>query len=521
MKRVRILPVLSVLFLGLFLLSSCSNDDLFETVETSNSKIKVYLKNDKLHFDSKESLEEIINLKKDKFKGFVRNFQNHDFRPLSPIFEENEIDKLDAYLLRKSAKMKKGISLYTKVATVDDNLDTEDELILDSNFAALLNENREVYVGDKIYVYTTKGLFFSNIENEKHLKEYLKTLDFKIKNGENSKVVEPCLEDEPIQSHFGKAFSNESITQIDEEISLFTDCGDGGFGGGGSGGSGNNTNDKFAFEKRQDFRTCVIRGESVWQQIFGDAETCHDYFESKKRVKVKFYNQNYFVFSSIGSNVKYQQKYWLGWKKSNAVDYTELGINFAEFTYSLPTPSFNAVVSGFTETIIKYKGKIYKTNGQILNDFPIQVPNWPFDNDENFIEDLQILFFNINLTGKDLNKQVNKLIRDQLKNTINGLRQDLDANKIAIKVINNDIINNKVRFMVVNRLERDVNDGAVRHNLDFNFFIKLKIKEGNVSSVNVFNGKDYEDLKIDFYGMASRGGETNFRGIKMISENLE
>lgn len=103
---------------------------------------------------------------------------------------------------------------------------------------------------------------------------------------------------------------------------------------GGNGDNNTSSTTEYPYMNRDDLDICVLSDESIWQQIFGEAETCFDYYNSNRRVPVKFWNQNYFVFSSVGSSVKHQKRNWGIWDASNATDFVELGVTEVSFTYN-------------------------------------------------------------------------------------------------------------------------------------------------------------------------------------------
>ncbi|PHQ61133.1 MAG: hypothetical protein COC08_06055 [Maribacter sp.] len=75
---------------------------------------------------------------------------------------------------KKSKIAKRGL-LYSLKGDADE-IDLDDELVADEGFAAVLNDDREIYVGNKFYKYTTNGLYFCKRKHEKEPRKYLKNL---------------------------------------------------------------------------------------------------------------------------------------------------------------------------------------------------------------------------------------------------------------------------------------------------------------------------------------------------------
>jgi len=113
------------------------------------------------------------------------------------MFTEGEAKLKTSFLKLKSKRLLSKSSLYTFKNQEGSKIDIEDELIKDPRFAALLNEEREIIIGNNIYVFTTKGMFYSKLEHEDDLRTYLSTLEGKMANGKYMEL-EPCLTDEPI-----------------------------------------------------------------------------------------------------------------------------------------------------------------------------------------------------------------------------------------------------------------------------------------------------------------------------------
>ncbi|MGS2761454.1 hypothetical protein [Sinomicrobium sp. M5D2P9] len=392
-----------------------------------------------------------------------------------------------------------------------EELDEDDEIIADPSFAAVLNEDRAIYVGDSLHVFTSRGAYSCKIEDEQYLFDYLNGLengDTNTKQSNTSSKVPPEPQD----------MNCPNGTQVISEIidgrmthryvcrqSTFTPPTN----------TGSNIPSKLPHEIKQDLGFCAIEGESLWQKVFGEAETCHDYFDSRRRVKVKFWNQNYFVYSSIGVMVKYQKKYTLGWQKSDAVDYTELGINYAEYTFPMNMTGYNALKE--QGVIAKYKGVTYKADGTIVRDYKPKTSGWPFMNEAYLPDGLELYLFDNKfqgIKGKELNKQVGELIKkgipDVLKAT--GLMKDLKEGKVNITATAYDPTKERIKFMQIGKVKQS-SGGKIRHTFDKNAIFTFVFGDGGLEKFD-FGAEKYKDVRIDFYGVARRDGRI-YKGKQM------
>jgi hypothetical protein len=166
-------------------MSSCENniDSEIKSQDTSLSNIE--LLNGTVKLQNKTALKDILNSYKEnaenqnEFNDKIREIQDKGFKPLTPIFDENNTQGIQDFLTRKKARIQKvklELGITSKSSKSDDEIEFDDELISDPSFAALLNEDRKIYVGDSIYKYTETGLYFCLIKDEQKLDNYLNKL---------------------------------------------------------------------------------------------------------------------------------------------------------------------------------------------------------------------------------------------------------------------------------------------------------------------------------------------------------
>lgn len=270
MKRINIL-VISIL-----LILSCNKEEEILEIDPVQvePEISITLVNDKLKFNSKESLKLFVDQsKQSKIKVKLDEFTKKGFNTLRPFFDDDDDEAINDFLIQKKAKITKKGYLYS-AKSGDDDIDLDDELISDANFAAILNDNREIYVGDSLYIYTTLGAFSCKIADEDHLKSYL--------SNESSKISSKAL---LIASRGGcnmlkSGGSNDMLTPVrltatavDDRIVRYDSCG--GSGGGSTGGStggsgGGSTGGSTSLQASMpiitpmSFGACQYSEDSIW-----------------------------------------------------------------------------------------------------------------------------------------------------------------------------------------------------------------------------------------------------------------
>lgn len=147
----------------ILVLTACNTDDDFKINDNQLNLEKIEVQNGILSFSSKDFLSKTVeNLKQisDSEKEIkLTKYYDKGFMPLYPYFKENDVDKLLKFSERKKSRTQKILS-FNPYARIDIDEDGElveefdDDLISDDEFAAILNDEREVIIGDTLYKYT-------------------------------------------------------------------------------------------------------------------------------------------------------------------------------------------------------------------------------------------------------------------------------------------------------------------------------------------------------------------------------
>jgi len=495
MKKVT--KILTFIFIAGMFFSACQKED-FDKIATEKGKPEIEFVEGRLHFNSSAQLgERIAKLKKldeTALQNEMAGLYKEGFKPLKPFYKETDFELKQEYANKKALKMKSS----------GDAGDDDDELIADEFFASVLNENREIQVGDSIYKYTEQGLFFCHIDDVDELELYLESQN--LKNG-FKKIIDPCEMD---PQEFGIQPMNAYVKRYIPN----PDCGGGLGGGTGGGTTGGGSSTNYGDTFINNLPECDSRN-GFWQ-ILGNVKICEDYYDSKHRVKTKYWKQKYLVFgASIGVSVKHQKK-TLGIFWTTKTDEIRLGLKQIYFEYEMPVPN----VQNTLPVLIAYQGKFYDNNLQIisvLSGAP-QLPQLPFQDDYNIVNIWLNLpwwgYQNVTVTSKEMNK----LFWDKAWGYAKDLGKKLGKPEPK-KVTMVGFTSNKVIINHVNKEKVQFNDGKINHIFDWNGQITFKWTS-NVnggfqwSMPSVKYLYDYKKVKIDIYGVARQG--STWKGSRLI-----
>lgn len=102
-----------------------------------------------------------------------------------------------------------------------------------------------------------------------------------------------------------------------------------------------------------------------WDDIFGPAQKCHDYFGEDTRIKVKTWSQNYGLFASSGVKVESQNRFLRIWW-AEKIDEVELGYSLTSFEYDIPEVKWPTNF-GASDYHFEYNGFIVDQFGQYVS----------------------------------------------------------------------------------------------------------------------------------------------------------
>lgn len=316
--------------------------------------------NGRAYFPTKDDLQETYEDLKDTDDKTVAAFVDKlDIISLRPVVtEDNEqriYDKTKERLekIKGNRRFMASGSVRSKAGDIEsfvDAIDGLDEIIGDDVFSALLNSDGEIQVGDQIYKYTDAGIFIINDDKYDVLLKYL----------EDQKIADNplYLTDDQVRTSYmsGKISPVVYTISTDDGLGYYPGSYPGNNGGysGSSGSSSSGTpavtdpNVQMA-NYINSLQACSTY-TTFLQSLFGDSDMCVDKYESRRRVKTKAYNYNYYLVYNLGVKVKHQYRGWTGfWRKEN-VDEIRLGVLAGTFYYDYssyfnPSPSQNRITT--------------------------------------------------------------------------------------------------------------------------------------------------------------------------------
>lgn len=541
---------------------SCENNPVGSGDETITTSSNLQVIDGIVHISSKSALTKMgkdyqNNVEgQNSFNKSIRNLQKSGFKPLLPLFADNDSEKIKQFLQEKYARKKirdKQFG-YNRRDPRDLELDLDDEIISDPFMTCLLNENREIVVGNDIYKYTELGLYYVAESNKQTLYDFLNNMTPAERQtilARNNSAVSTTDKPQEIFETVGNGITSfrvanpPRIADIDGNDGSGSGPGSGGgppndgniggVGGTGSGtvvtagssssgGTGTGTTYGDGVFNPANFGSCSIETQSWWEMVFGEQETCYDYYNDDKRAKVTFWNENYLIFASVGINTRFQKKEtivifrsdFLGvnltityWEKSYA-EKVRLGTNFVEFNYNFNVPVYSQAAYNYNTTFFEYNGTKYNINGQVIPTVPTGAGNFNFSvNNQNNVISIIFMGDNIGLN----NGQVNQVIDGALDVIISKIqstdvKQELTVKKAAgdleVKVVYAPPSSDSVKFIIGKQNWSSNNDNAISHYFDFNFLISWSSDGGNTSTSDVLNGlkgsTSYSVEKVDIFG---------------------
>lgn len=314
-----------LLIAAMFIYSSC-NDELDQFDEEVENKIeKETIVDGRMKFNSSESLKSRIEDLKSQPESILvdelEKLNNAGFISLRPVVTEENLESVQARY-----------GVMTNGRSIDEAQEVTD-YIGDDVFAAILNEEGLLQIGDSIYKYTPIGLFFVHESKLDHLNNFLEELLGSQSNGRSLQPVDPC----PILSPF--SIQGGEVTSLDSDINYYSAIDPCSYPSPSptptptpSPSPNPNPTDPVADFVNSLTPCSANDGWASW--IFGDSKICIDHFTERSRVRTKFWNQNYGLWRSVGIKVKHQFRQFGIWY-SSSIDEMRLGLKSAYHLYKM------------------------------------------------------------------------------------------------------------------------------------------------------------------------------------------
>lgn len=415
--------------------------------------------------------------------------------------------------------MEKELGINSKIYS-DGEYSINDDLIKDPFFSTILNENREIIIGEDFYKYTELGLYFCKKSDRKILYDYLENLTTAERISIITKNREPqkkrSKSDEGQIENVGNGISHFYKLMYIDPDKLDPDY------QGGGGGSYTPPAPP-AILNAPYLGLCVVEGQGFFEGIFGVTEDCYDHYSNNRRVITSFWNQNYLIYASIGSSVSLEKRnvldFWLFsivWWDNSFADKMALGVNSINYKYNFNVPMFNQSEYNYATTFFEYNGTKYNINGQVIPTMPTGKGKFIFDTDSNQnVLDITVLGYNHKIDNNQLNGYIDDVVNAIVSNSVmpqiekQRLQSDKNNGNLKANVLYAVPFTNNVKFITTDVAWRENNVHRITHYFDFNFLFTYKSTYSGYSQyLNGLNGAtSYTEVKADIYGAALHNNE--------------
>lgn len=277
------------------------------------------------------------------------------------------------------------------------------------------------------------------------------------------------------------------------------------------------------------------KNPSIWGSIWGYSRTTYDWAPNSRRVKVKFWNRNWLLFSSMGVSVRFQKKKrfwrWSYYVKSYP-DKVALGVNSLKYSYKqILKPYVSPTVFG--DLFYTYKGINYHKNGNISLvkppkiQFPIDKLLSPDDLYITIVNPFNNRSITVGQSSEQIVKTVNNAASDLLVSAIRSIPSTFGNSKpdsnTTVSIFN--ILKDGTELTIFNQnwtrdrdnnitkyLALDVPLIGIKSTADGDFINNINVPFPDLSTSN------YDAGSIDIYGGAFYGGK--WYGKRLISSDF-
>lgn len=408
MKKIALLALPAILLL------SCSDDSIVELNKTSNENPQAVM----------EGMQRIKVASRAEINYLIEKLENSENNPLTrsgalPDVQMSDNEELFVSLVE--ANRRKVMESLTP-AQLDSIRNDEDELEFCPNdsviacirFAQLLNAAREIQVSDTVYKYTSKGVAYTK-------EEFASELNLVDENTKDLVLTEDNV-GQPMRISQNVTFI--PVDYASTNIKPVTDI-NGGFTGWTTDETiPNIINGDIILSNGYSIPNKDIRdvnyaddGDGSWlhnviTDIPGKNIVAVNKFSNRKRLYLNFYDQNYIIYSNIGTELKMQKRVCGIWWNIKA-DELVLGWQTIINKHTMPDPVLDMIPATSHNKKGEYPGGIK---------YP-----FPFENEDKLL--LHIPFLDYNFTTKDLNKAFNAGLKLAVSKATTYFKNEADKNK--------------------------------------------------------------------------------------------
>jgi hypothetical protein len=489
------------------------------------------IKGPRLSFATRGDLAAFIEAQKrggmPAFKKLLRAHEAAGFRSLLPVFDRNDTRRVAEFKAFRAAQ-RAGLAVTqivpacplpimasapapspaSRIDQVLDDFDS-DPIVADPFFAALLNRDREILVEGTVYKYTERGVLYADEDRYEELRAAANLRE----------AAGPAKGVTPLGAHVSLFAPAPNLIPLPPD-----NCNPGGGGGGGGGNPPPPPPPPPTKEEVKARLPVCFWDPNIWDDIFGPAESCHDYFESDKRIKTKVWSQNYFIFASVGIKVESQNRFLRIWWADD-IDEVELGYTSVYFEYDLPQPVWpvrpyvyqyqygDAIIDQYG----RYVGPAYGGPQSIFEKFPLEDPSKRLLTIYLF-EPLETILgkSSIDFTAADVNSGIESLVKQGFNALSSYLRRSTQG---TATIVYPNAQRNKLRFLFTNWVRTNANDNKITETFDWNTATIGFSTTGPSVSPIYDSPRSYSRFMAIAYGMGRRGG--TWKGSRVVLDDSQ
>ncbi|MGS4346509.1 hypothetical protein ACKUSY_13115 [Myroides odoratus] len=478
----------------------------------------------RLEFSSVDELEAFYHRIKEEANG--KEVKDMGITSLYSIKRKNSTEKEFGVDYQSCVNLNRTAATAIEFDDTSGDPEEEDDFIMDDSFARLLNDQGEILVGAEVYKYTDVGLF----KVEKN--QYEELVSFLAAEGIKSfpEKTDPLIVERYVKKykpnvyssvmadvqyfHAGIANSN-GMESEQQDIEPDRD------------GPGPNTNAGNASQVEDPMMTymegldhLVTRKvhKNVVGNVFGnDNYVVYYEYKTKKRLKVKYYRQNYGLVYAVGCKVKNQKKGWTGIWRTQDTPILSMGIK--SMVYEFPT--MNGVFNSNHRPIVLHVDKDVYTveNNTLMRQNSSQYPALPtfFYNSVNAVAEAVL---EEEISPSQIDEIFYKNIWNLLKDVL-SVNQKKGQQKIAFVVgMPKKVMVQYYDFSTISygkaKISRVFDWGIMSPPISYDFSTGFNVSSGAVLKA-VFNFKQTPPLKLDIYSMVY--DENQWKGVQLKIDN--
>ncbi len=396
---------------GFILLTACQEDVIQESKSVSNDSFGIELQEgmQRVVLNSREEIQSLIDQLGDPTQPGSRSVVSADV-----LMSQNE----EIFVSLVEANRRKVMESLTpeQLSEIENDpegleFDPTDSIIADINFAQLLDAKRQIQIGDTVFQYNDKGVGYINYRKASEL-ENLDAMTQDLQPGieqdmavklENGVIFKP-FNYRVVKSEDAFILADSYGGYIPEPENLTLEMTD----------NGMELNNGVVIPNNN-IRIVEYTGDGDWKGdgnwfhkfrtgLVGENVVAIKHFSDRKKLTMSFYDQNYLIYSYIGTKLKMQKRVMGIWWNIKAQAMVQ-GWDLVSIKYTHPGHS------------IKTFGKQYKGETSLPSSTfaPSKVDNKnillftiPFD-------DFNLPFKNKDVKLSDLSKQIKKLVNNRIK----------------------------------------------------------------------------------------------------------